>query len=364
MGSKKRLALYYVTISLILIALIAFLIIYRGKLLRIIFPFILALVICYIAERPVSYLEKKRIFKGKVKISRTGAIIIVYALFILGLALILLFLLPALLDNLKELISAMPEIYNRLQSFIRTILGFLERLNLPEEVIKIVNEQVDSLITVSTDKGMEVMGSVFNSIGEVVSVFFDSILSFLIAFYFLRDKELISDSLLAFFPIKWRPNISDGINDVSRIITAFVSGQLLVAVIVGILETIGLMIIGVRYPLLLGLIGGLSNIIPIIGPYIGAVPAVGFALLDSPYKALIVAAMFIIVQQIDNTFLTPKIVEGKLGLHPVATLAVVLIGGILYGFVGILLAVPITAIIFSILGRLLKSASRSKLNEE
>jgi predicted PurR-regulated permease PerM len=128
-------------------------------------------------------------------------------------------------------------------------------------------------------------------------------------------------------------------------LSKFIQGQLLTAIIVGVLETIGLFLVRVKYPLVLGVIGGIAEIIPYFGPVIGAVPAVAIALIESPIKAMWAVLVYVVVQQLENAYISPKIIEGRLGLHPVATIMVILAGGKFFGVAGMLLAVPVTAIL-------------------
>jgi predicted PurR-regulated permease PerM len=117
------------------------------------------------------------------------------------------------------------------------------------------------------------------------------------------------------------------------------------------LEAIGLIVIGMKYPLALGMLGGLANIIPYFGPYIGAIPAIAVALTISPMKAVWTALVFIAAQQIDNNFISPRMMEERLGLHPVATIFAVLAGGEFFGVPGMLLAVPAAAILRAIVNK-------------
>lgn len=139
--------------------------------------------------------------------------------------------------------------------------------------------------------------------------------------------------------------------EINDILSNFIQGQLLTAAIIGVMETVALFIVGVKYAPILGIIGGISNIIPYFGPFIGAIPAVAVALIDSPVKVLWTVVAFVIIQQIDNMFISPKIIEGRLGLHPVTTILAVLVGEEFFGIIGMLLAVPVTAVIKVILKR-------------
>jgi predicted PurR-regulated permease PerM len=182
-----------------------------------------------------------------------------------------------------------------------------------------------------------------------LSVIIDILVGWILSFYILRDKELIVRKLKYVFPEKYREEIICFLRDIHRVVIRFIQGQILIAVIIGIIETIGLYIAGIPYAPLLGMIGGISNVIPYFGPYIGAVPAVAVALTISPWKAALAIIVFVIVQQIDNIILSPRIIKGKLGLHPVTTIMSVLVGGRLFGFTGLVLAVPLTAMVKIIL---------------
>lgn len=293
------------------------------QFIRLVIPFFLALVIAYLAKRPVAFLERKGA-------NRSFAIFVVYFILILVVCGGILLLVPGFYRDIKEMTEVLPAVYEKYQSIIDKAVAFFS----VEEVVKMLG----------------------NSIGLLA----DCLLSFVLAFYLIRDREQIKDFLLSFFPVKVRPEAAAGLKDVSRIISSFVTGQLVVAVLVGILETLALLAIGAKYAFLLGFAGGLSNMIPVIGPFIGAVPAVALALLESPYKALLTAGIFVLVQQIDNNFLTPHIVEGRLGLHPIVTVSVVFVAGIFWGIGGVLLSIPITAVLVSIIKRIYLVVMRFK----
>jgi len=125
----------------------------------------------------------------------------------------------------------------------------------------------------------------------------------------------------------------------------FIRGHLLVASMVGVLTSLGLALVGVKFYLLLGIIAGIADLIPYFGPIIGAIPAVGLALLNSSQQALYVLLVMVVVQQVENNLLSPKILGDSVGLHPVVVIFVLLAGGHLFGILGMLLAVPLTAIL-------------------
>lgn len=284
------------------------------QFIRLVIPFLLALVIAYLAKRPVAFLERKGV-------NRSLAIFFVYFDLILLLCLAVILLAPGFYRDIMEMVDVLPSVYKRYKSLVDKAAEFFS---------------VEEVVTV---------------LGNSVGLLADCLLSFVLAFYLIRDREQIKDFFLSFFPVRARPAASAGLKDVSRIISSFVTGQLVVAVLVGILETIALLLIGAQYAFILGFVGGLCNMIPVIGPFIGAVPAVALALLESPYQALLTAGVYVLVQQIDNNFLTPRIVEGRLGLHPIVTVSVVFVAGIFWGIGGVLLSIPLTAVVVSVVKR-------------
>lgn len=293
------------------------------QIIRLILPFLLALVIAYLVKRPVAFLEQKGM-------NRSLAIFLVYFLLVAVLALAVVLIAPGFYRDILEMMEVLPAIYEKYKTLLDKVVAFFS---------------VEQAVTVLE-----------NSIGLLA----DCLLSFVLAFYLVRDRETIKDFVLSFFPVKVRKEATEGLHEVSRIISSFVMGQLVVAALVGILETVALLLVGSKYAFLLGFIGGISNIIPVVGPFIGAVPAVALALLESPYQALLTAGIFLSVQQLDNNFLTPRIVEGRLGLHPLATLSVVFVAGLFWGIGGVLLSIPITAVAVSIIKRIYLVKIRAK----
>ena len=291
--------------------------------IRLLLPFLLALVIAYLVKRPVAFLERKGM-------RRSLAIFLVYFLLVVVVALGIILIAPGFYRDIMEMMEVLPAVYEKYKSLIDKVIAFFS----VEQAVLVLE----------------------NSIGLLA----DCLLSFVLAFYLVRDREQIKDFVLAFFPVSVRKDAAEGLHEVSRIISAFVMGQVVVAVLVGILETIALLFIGAKYAFLLGFVGGISNIIPVVGPFIGAVPAVALALLESPYQALITAGVFLAVQQLDNNLLTPRIVEGRLGLHPMVTLSVVFVAGLFWGIGGVLLSIPITAVVVSIIKRIYLVKIRSK----
>ena len=179
------------------------------------------------------------------------------------------------------------------------------------------------------------------------------ILAPIFAFYLLVDLPSIKRNTEALIPEAARPEVMLIGRQVNAAVGGFFRGQLVVALIVGIMSSIALAIVDVPFWLLLGMVAGLFNIIPLVGPYIGGVPALLVALTTrEPITGLWVVVAMVVVQQIDNHFISPVVMHRVVKLHPVLVMLALLLGGTLGGFFGLLVAVPATAILKIVGGHL------------
>lgn len=341
---QQKKIILYVTIGATVVLIAYFVYKYRINLARITTPFIMALVIAYLLNPLVIKLKSK-------KIPCNVSIILIYAFFSLALFSVLIFIVPELINNTRELMATLPEITNRYQNIFDNFLTTIQRSSWSPDIKNTIFREIQNGSQMLQSYIMEVLRKSMTGLIETVTTMMDLILALIIAYYFIKDADYFKEAVLSLVPRAWRNWIINTGREIHGILSNFIQGQILTAVIVGALETIGLLIVRVKYPLVLGVVGGVANIIPYFGPIIGAIPAIAVALLESPVKALWTSVVFIVVQQLDNAFISPKIIEGRLGLHPVATILSVLIGGEFFGILGMLVAVPVVAILKSILKR-------------
>lgn len=347
MASKRRILLY-ISAAAIIILLAVFFYVYRRKIGRIVSPFFMAVVIAYLVQPLVKRLER-------LKIERRAGILLVYLLFLLVTAAVIVFLAPGLVSNTKELANTLPDITLRYQAIFDGLLSTVQSSKWPQDVKAAVFREIQNGAQTAQAVIMDILKKTIMTFIDIVAALFDLVLAMVIAYYFVKDAELFKSLVLYLVPRKWRNGITGAGREINQVLSNFIQGQLLTAIIVGLLESAGLVIAGVKYPLVLGMIGGLANIIPYFGPIIGVIPAAAVALIQSPVKAVWAVAVFSIVQQIDNAFISSKIIEGKVGLHPVTTMLVVLVGGEFFGIAGMLLSVPVTAILKIVVKRLLEA---------
>ena len=333
-------------------------------LLTVLTPFMIALVVAYLLHPIVCWIEcnvmyNKRITKAEAdcsdklkKLKRTMSVLLTYLL-VLGLVVVLLYSSYAMIggkfssqvdiDSVIESLISYSERYIHIFSQLRSWLensGLSD--NLKQQLIETVesaNELISSAISNSFIK-IKSFGS------NIVNI----VLGLIIAFYILKDleyfRELYGKTIKALIKEHKNEKLSNLFEDINSILSHFIRGQLLAALIVGILSSIGLSIIRLDFAILIGMTAGIANIIPYFGPILGSVPAVIVGLLSgNPVKALLAIIVLVAVQQIDGTLISPRIVGSSVGLHPVFVMLAMIIGGSYLGLLGMLIAVPIAAII-------------------
>lgn len=160
----------------------------------------------------------------------------------------------------------------------------------------------------------------------------------------MKDADKISAYAKKFVIPRSRKWVFPLLEKIDGVLGGFIRGQLLVAMIIGLLSSIALLIIGVDYWIVLGILVGLGDMIPYIGPFVGLLPAVVITFASDPWKTLWVLVAFVIIQQIEGSFISPKIVGNSVGLHPVVIIFVLLIGGSLGGLIGLLVSVPLAGV--------------------
>jgi predicted PurR-regulated permease PerM len=334
-AANKRVVFYILTAAvLVLVATLAYK--YRIKIGHVLMPFLLAIPIVYIVRPIARRLERKGLKIG-------ASILAVYLFFVMAFLALALFLIPELMNNAKDLADKLPDIMRQIQDTFNGFIAEIKYSNWSEGVKDIILKQIEGVFSIMEKYAARVLEKTIDAAAGAATMVIDVSIAMFIAYYYIKDEKLFIDLFLSLLPQKWRNGARALLNEIGGIMSKFISGQLLISLIVALLETVGLIIVGVKYPLIMGLIGGIFNIIPYFGPIIGALPAVALAFMESPLKALWTVLVFIVVQQMENTFIAAKIVEGKLGLHPVATVFAVLAGAEFFGLWGMMLAVPVAA---------------------
>ena len=342
MNNRKK--IFYGIGILSALLLIYFLYRIRKPLLELLSPVFFALLLTYLLNPLVNIFEQK-------KIPRILGILIIYIFVIAGIAVMMFYFIPQLLRSITELTQTIPEFFETYESLLNEFVIQYRYSDLPSRIIEILDENIYEI-------EQALMNALQQAVGAITGIFtflFDFVLGAVIAFYMLKDKEKFKEVLISLVPRKGREWVLALARDIDVVLSGFVRGQLLVALLLSILTVIGLWVLGIKYALILGMIAGLANIIPYFGPILGSIPAVIFAFIQSPIKALWVIVLYVTFQQLESAILSPKIVGSRVGLHPVITIVVVLAGGKFFGLIGLLLSVPVAGILKVLGSRVVKS---------
>jgi len=311
-------------------------IVYRFS--QIISPLAIAVILAYVLNPPVRFLT------ARVKLSRTLAVASVYLALVVILSLVLVAFVPILIQQVKS-------VNVDLQDSVEDISGFFER------PLFILGFYVDL---------REVYGEVSGTFQNIVSPLASRTVSFLIdlasgfawfifvlivSFYLLKDGGRLVRSLESLVPVDYREEVHCLLEEVTVIWNAFFRSQLALCAVVGTVVGVILAIVGVRNALILGIIAGVLEIIPNIGPTVAAIPAVLIAYfqgsahlpLSNGWFALLVIGLYVVIQQLENNILVPRIIGRSLNLHPLVVIIGVIAGASLAGILGIFLAAPILA---------------------
>jgi len=269
---------------------------------------------------------------ARLRLPRWGAILAIYLLLAAALVSIGALVFPPLVTQARELWAAAPGLLHRAQ------LWLIQRGLLSREIT--VMEAVQQAPG-GTDAVTTVLGAVWGIVGGVFGV----VTILIVAFYMLVDSANIVRTFVLAFPKSERSRVSAACGDVSRKVSAWLAGQLFLAIIIGSTAAIGLGLMGVPYFYVLALIAGIGELIPIVGPLLSAIPAIAVAFSVSPALALGVLLFFIAQQQFENHLLVPRVMSRQVGVSPVIVIIALLTGGSLLGVIGAILAVPTAAIL-------------------
>ncbi|MFH1207004.1 MAG: AI-2E family transporter [Patescibacteria group bacterium] len=317
-------AIFKVIAVLVLLALIYLL---RDVILIILVSFILAS-----ALNPwVNALQRRRI-------PRVLATVIIFLAFFGTFVLILVLLIPPIATQITDISKNLPSYYNRIMTDFEKFKDFSLQQN-------ILNSLQNSLQSLQSNLGQTAAG-VFSTVASVFGGFVSFIFMVVITFYMLLEENALKKFIKSVTPSKYQPYIFQLINRAQDRLRLWLRGQLILCLIIGFLAWLGLTILGVKYSLVLGLWAGLTEFIPYLGPFLGGIPAVFIALTTGSFiKAVLVLGWYIVIQQLENHLIVPKVMEKTVGLNPLVVIIIMLIGGKLAGMVGILLAVPLALVI-------------------
>ncbi|NPV79116.1 MAG: AI-2E family transporter [Firmicutes bacterium] len=339
----------YLVFILLGAALAAFL--YRIR--AVLAPFFLAAAFAYMIDPVVTFLERR----GAPRAIGTA---IVYIAIIISMSLACIYFFPRFLSQLEQMVIILPSHAARLQLGLAALYDRFDRFYIPMALRAAINDAINRGELYIRDLAKELVETLMG----ILSHFLGIIIVPVLAFYLTKDINRIRGRIAGFLLAKGRGDIIALVGQIDGILSSYVRGQLLVGAIVGILTTIALALMDVDFALIVGILAGILNVIPYFGPILGAIPAVCASLLKSPWTGLWAGIVFILIQQLESSLIAPKILGDRVGLHPLVVVFSLLVGAELLGFTGLLIAVPVTAVLNVLAGFIWERAIGNKIDNK
>jgi len=321
---------------------------------NILFTVIISLIFSYLLNPIINYLERHNISRG------LGIILLYIVVFGIIIAISISFI-PRLGNELKEVLMVLPSYFSTITDFFKDLYDKYYNL----ENISPIIENVEGLIFDNINRLQEVlltsMTKLFTGVGSLLNRMISLVLIPILTFYFLKDKDKLINQVFLIIPKNKRSEIKELLTQIDKSLSQFVRGRLILAIYVGVATTVVLLILDINFAIVIGLLTGIADIIPYFGPFLGFVPAVLFAFLDSATKGIWVAVIFILIQWVENNVLGPKIIGDTTGLHPITVLLSLIIAGNIYGVLGMVFVIPVVSILKILFGFFIDKARKRRL---
>ena len=295
-------------------------------------PFLLAFFLAYLIEPLVLAIHRRGASRGM-------AIITIFTVALLLTVVLVAVVVPLLVTDLQKAADVLPGELERLAKAGHRLTELYRRMHMPLNVRSVV----DHLAAQLTDKIEKTVGGAITLLLRLLTGSIMLLIVPFIAYYISRDFIKAKASFYAWLQKRTKPDWLAKAVAVDRVLRAYFRGQMLEFLVMSALLSLGMTLLGIKFALLLGIIAGIFNVIPYFGPILGAIPAVLIALTRSPWHALYVVILFAASNQIEASFLVPTVIGGRVGLHPLLVIFVILLGGQFFGLLGMVFAVPIAA---------------------
>ena len=313
-------------------------------------PFAGGIALAYVLDIPTRFYAEK-LFRGK----RAPAIVLAYLTFIVVLAAVIGLILPQLVQSISTFVNALP---GYLDSAAASLGALLERFNADTDLTATLTANLEN----SGERFQETAANMMSTVAGAAAAgaagaagrVLDAFVSLAASIYLLAEKEPLLKACRALLRALFPPHAAAGVLSVfqlaNRTFSGYIGGQLLDALLVSIETFIAMLILRLNYAPMIAVLVAVTNIIPIAGPYIGAIPSALLLLLSGePLQALIFCILILVVQQVDGNFIAPRILGGATGISGLWVLVAIIVGGGLFGIVGMVVGVPVMAVLAALL---------------
>lgn len=309
---------------------------------------IVSIILAYAINPIINYLEKRKIARGK-------AVLIVYIAIIAIVIILGVSVIPKAVREIKNLAVNFPayvdELLRMIENFTNNLSGVAGELPPPLKGIEdTVEGSIKELEVILGNSIKSFIVSFVNLISKAVSI----VLTPILIYYFVVDKDNFKNIIIKLIPDNYEEDVIELAKIIDSSLILFIRGRLIMSIYIAIATTFLLLFMRIEFAIVIGIITGLFDIVPYIGPFLGYLPAVFFGALSSPVKALWISIFFVGIQWVENNILAPKIIGDNMGLHPMIILLSIIVGGGVFGVFGMILSVPVVATVKIIIEFLIK----------
>ncbi|MGL4362632.1 MAG: AI-2E family transporter [Cellulosilyticaceae bacterium] len=339
-----------------------------SRFFNVISPILWAFLWAYLLYMPMIFIERnilklwKRKNLGKRGLAwiRVLSVALVFCFVILMLTTIINFLVPPFVSNIEKFIVSIPQFEKQVAIWMKEFTEYLDTLNLDYssggQLMGYINDVMLSV-------GQGILGGITGFVSQLSGFVVDAVVTIILTFYFLKDKDKLFRAIDKFgtliFSKKVKSYIKHFLIDIDDIVGKFLVGSIFASIVVGIISTILMIIIGHPFAVLIGVAAGITNVIPYVGPIIGAGLAFVLGAFSSVKLGVLGAVLLLLYQQVDGNVIQPKIVGDKVGIAPVWILMAVLVGGSYFGGVGMIISIPIAGLISVYIDRMYRYKIKS-----
>ena len=340
-------------------------------------PIIYGVILAYVLSPLINFFEKQIIFpileKKKIKLQKRGErtvrwICVLFSMFLFAVLIyaLIMMILPQLIRSIMNIIYSFPHYVDVIENWMNS---FVERgWNMNADAIDMMNqysEQAQEYLTTNILPQMQnMLKNISAGVFDVLTFLKNFLIGAIVSLYVLADKEkFVAKSkmfMYAVFPANWANTVIHAMRFTHKTFGGFLNGKILDSAIIGVLCYIGSVLLDMPYVILISVIVGVTNIIPFFGPYIGAVPCILLILLVDPLKGLYFAIFILVLQQFDGNILGPKILGDSTGLSSFMVIVAILVGGGLFGVPGMIAGVPVCAVIYATVWKLIGNSLAGK----
>lgn len=308
-------------------------------------PFVVGAIIAYLLAPAVEFLQRVMPQKGRMaRVARPLAILLAYVFALAVLTVAGFYLVPPLIDQSVEFVGDLPSYWDDVRRESNVLIGMYEA-QVPEDLRRQIEANLGALGEQVGTAARTAMMVTFSAVTTIIGFAAGLLLLPLWLFYVLKDQQRGLQWFYGLWPESWQGDVRAIVGMVDDVLSAYVRGQLLLGVVIGVVTGVAMWLIGIPQSLVLGVLAGIFELIPVLGPWLAFIAAALVTLATTPDRILLVGIAFLAIQQLENTFLVPKIQGDAVRVHPAVIMVLLVVGGSLWGVLGMIFIVPLTAVL-------------------